>query len=261
MKLDAEKWTRLHDGGHRHGIITTNISEALNSVLKKARVLPLKAMVELIFNKLVNYFYQHREEAENFTTYNLREGIYMIKSPIRVSGTGNNVYTLRLNNKFCICQKWQTYTLPCSHVLAVCRKNRSRTDAYIPEIYLRQTYRKIYQANFYPVFSENFWRDVPLNLTFYPPNIKKERGRKQGKRFQGEMDCRNPNSPPRCGRKKLQKAEKEEGGLSITNDSLRSSPFQKCAGVTVRGTNETREVSNQTAKRKPEERVSSGFRS
>ncbi|KAI5676321.1 hypothetical protein M9H77_07271 [Catharanthus roseus] len=53
MKLDAEKWTLLYDGGHRHGIMTTNISEALNSVLKKARVLPLKALVELIFNKLV----------------------------------------------------------------------------------------------------------------------------------------------------------------------------------------------------------------
>ncbi|KAI5672821.1 hypothetical protein M9H77_13185 [Catharanthus roseus] len=64
-RLDPEKWTLLHDGGHRHGIMTTNISEALNSVLKKARVLPLKALVELIFNKLVKYFHQHREEAEN----------------------------------------------------------------------------------------------------------------------------------------------------------------------------------------------------
>ncbi|KAI5675804.1 hypothetical protein M9H77_06754 [Catharanthus roseus] len=101
MKLDAEKWTLLHDGGHRHGIMTTNISEAFNSVLKKARVLPLKALVELIFNKLVKYFHQHREKAENcvhpfptrifdkflrielksrehkVTTYNPREGIYM----------------------------------------------------------------------------------------------------------------------------------------------------------------------------------------
>ncbi|KAI5672433.1 hypothetical protein M9H77_12797 [Catharanthus roseus] len=185
--------------------MTTNISEALNSVLKKARVLPLKALVELIFNKLVKYFDQHREEAENcvhpfptrifdkflrielksrehkVTTYNPREGIYMVKSPIRVSGTGNNVYTLRLNNKFCSCVKWQRYTLPCSHVLAVCRENGSRIDAYVPEIYSRQTYRKTYQANFHPVLSENFWRDVPFNLTFYPPNMKKERGRKQGK--------------------------------------------------------------------------------
>ncbi|KAI5681784.1 hypothetical protein M9H77_03012 [Catharanthus roseus] len=108
------------------------------------------------------------------TTYNPREGIYMVKSPIRVSGTGNNVYTLRQNNKFCSCGKWQTYTLPCSHVLAVCRENGSRTDAYVPEIYSRQTYIKTYQVNFHPVLSENFWRDVPFNLTFYPPNMKKE---------------------------------------------------------------------------------------
>ncbi|KAI5676654.1 hypothetical protein M9H77_07604 [Catharanthus roseus] len=82
----------------------------------------------------------------------------------------------------------------------VCRENRSRTYTYVPEIYSRQIYRRPYQANFHPFLSENFWRDVPFNLTFYPPNLKKERGRKQGKRFQGEMDYRNPDSPPRCGR-------------------------------------------------------------
>ncbi|KAI5674430.1 hypothetical protein M9H77_14794 [Catharanthus roseus] len=124
----------------------------------------------------------------------------MVKSPIRVSSTSNNVYTLRTNNKSCSCGKWQTYALPCSHVLPVCRENGSRADTYVPEIYSRQTYRRTYQANFHPVLSENFWRDVPFNLTLYPPNMQKERGRKQGKRFQGEMDYRNPDSPPRCGR-------------------------------------------------------------
>lgn len=39
-----EKWTLVHDGGYRHEMITTNISEALNNVLKKVRVLPLKAL-------------------------------------------------------------------------------------------------------------------------------------------------------------------------------------------------------------------------
>ncbi|KAI5677551.1 hypothetical protein M9H77_08501 [Catharanthus roseus] len=147
----------------------------------------------------IKYFHQHHEEAENcvhpfptrifdnflrielksrehkVTTYNPREGIYMVKSPIRVSSTCNNVHTLRLNNKFCSCEKWQTYTLSYSHVLAVCRENGSRTYAYVPEIYSRQTYRKTYQANFHLVLSENFWRNVPFNLTFYPPNMKNER--------------------------------------------------------------------------------------
>ncbi|KAI5668395.1 hypothetical protein M9H77_18248 [Catharanthus roseus] len=127
--LDAEKWTLLHDGGHRHGIMTTNISEALNGVLKKARVLPLKAMVELIFNKLVKYFHQHCEEAENcvhsfptrifdkflwiklksrehkVTTYNPREEIYMIRSPIRVSVCRENGKKQILMCRRYICDK------------------------------------------------------------------------------------------------------------------------------------------------------------
>ncbi|KAI5667126.1 hypothetical protein M9H77_16979 [Catharanthus roseus] len=134
------------------------------------------------------------------TTYNLREGIYMVRSPIRVSGTGNTVYTLRMNNTSCSYEKWQTYTLSCSHALAVCRENGTRADTYVPEIYSRQTNKRTYQENFNPALSENFWRDVPYNLTFYPPNMNNERGRKQGMRFQGEMDYRNLDSLPRCGR-------------------------------------------------------------
>ncbi|KAI5674441.1 hypothetical protein M9H77_14805 [Catharanthus roseus] len=64
MKLDAEKWTLLHDGGHRHSIMTTNISEALNSVLKKAWI-------------------EMKSREHKVTTYNPRKGIYMVRSPIR----------------------------------------------------------------------------------------------------------------------------------------------------------------------------------
>ncbi|KAI5670824.1 hypothetical protein M9H77_11188 [Catharanthus roseus] len=108
-----------------------------------------------------------------------------------------------MNNTSCSCEKWQTYTLPCSHALAVCRENGTRADTYVPEIYSRQTYRRIYQTNFNPVLSENFWRDVLYNLTFYPLNMNKERSRKQGTRFQREMDYRNPNSLSRCGRYRM----------------------------------------------------------
>ncbi|KAI5665886.1 hypothetical protein M9H77_15739 [Catharanthus roseus] len=99
------------------------------------------------------------------TTYNLREGIYMVRSRIRISE-----------------KMGQKQMLMCWRYI-----RNKRTE-------------ELTKANFHPVLSENFWRDVPFNLTFYPPNMKKERGRKHAKRFQGEMDYRNPDSPPRCGR-------------------------------------------------------------
>ncbi|KAI5683324.1 hypothetical protein M9H77_04552 [Catharanthus roseus] len=35
VKISLKKWTLLDDGGHRHRVMTTNISKELNSVLKK----------------------------------------------------------------------------------------------------------------------------------------------------------------------------------------------------------------------------------
>ncbi|KAI5658137.1 hypothetical protein M9H77_26930 [Catharanthus roseus] len=102
----------------------------------------------------------------------------MVKSLIPLDGCGNNVYTFKMNEKSCSCDKWQEYTLPCSHALAVCKDNGTRPDAYVPDIYLRETYRRTYQSNFYPVRYENFWRVAPYNLTFDPSNMNYQQGRK-----------------------------------------------------------------------------------
>ncbi|KAI5650361.1 hypothetical protein M9H77_36366 [Catharanthus roseus] len=90
MKLDAEKWTLLHDGGHRHSIMTTNISEALNSVLKKARFLHIEL----------------KSREHKVTTYNLQKGIYMVRSPIRISCTGNNCVEKMGQEQILMCRRY-----------------------------------------------------------------------------------------------------------------------------------------------------------
>ena len=51
------------DGGARWGIMTTNGSESLNNVFKKSRMLPVVALVEDTFHKLVDWFREIREIA------------------------------------------------------------------------------------------------------------------------------------------------------------------------------------------------------
>ncbi|KAK4404641.1 hypothetical protein Sango_0832700 [Sesamum angolense] len=46
-QINKEKWTASHDGGWRCGILTTNMSECINGVLKGARRLPVSALVEI----------------------------------------------------------------------------------------------------------------------------------------------------------------------------------------------------------------------
>ena len=47
--IPFQLWALSHDGGRRHGIMTTKMLEVFNSVLKGARNLPFIALVELTF--------------------------------------------------------------------------------------------------------------------------------------------------------------------------------------------------------------------
>ncbi|XP_075674918.1 uncharacterized protein LOC142644125 [Castanea sativa] len=60
MKEGLETWTLSHDRGRRYGVMTTNMLECFNGVLKDARELPISALVDYIWCKLVAYFYNRR---------------------------------------------------------------------------------------------------------------------------------------------------------------------------------------------------------
>ncbi|KAI5647792.1 hypothetical protein M9H77_33797 [Catharanthus roseus] len=98
------------------------------------------------------------------------------------------------------CGKWHEYILPYSHALVVYKDNSTRTDAYVPDIYSRETYKRTYPSNFYLVVHEDFWRDAAYNLTFYPPNMNNQWGQKQSTKFRAEMDYWNSDSSPRCSK-------------------------------------------------------------
>ena len=64
-KIPLDKWTCAHDDGRRYGMMTTNLSECFNGVLKNARFLPITALVQLTFFRLVSYFDGRRAQAED----------------------------------------------------------------------------------------------------------------------------------------------------------------------------------------------------
>ena len=63
-----EKWALSQDRGQRYGIMTTNMYEDFNSVLKGPRSLPVIALVQLTFFKLNSYFVTRREQGCNRLT-------------------------------------------------------------------------------------------------------------------------------------------------------------------------------------------------
>ncbi|XP_021828016.1 uncharacterized protein LOC110768555 [Prunus avium] len=62
------KWSRAHMDGQRYNVMTTNIAESVNSVLRFARMLPAVPLIGEIINLLVKWFTERRELAMNCTT-------------------------------------------------------------------------------------------------------------------------------------------------------------------------------------------------
>ena len=61
--IHFQLWALSHDGGRKYGIMTTNMSEVFNSVLKGACSLPFTVLVQLTFFRLNSYFIARREQS------------------------------------------------------------------------------------------------------------------------------------------------------------------------------------------------------
>ncbi|GFP92441.1 hypothetical protein PHJA_001388300 [Phtheirospermum japonicum] len=61
--IDKSKWTLSHDDGKRCGILTTNMSECINGVMKHARRLPITTIVRITFLRSVQDFYDRLKDA------------------------------------------------------------------------------------------------------------------------------------------------------------------------------------------------------
>ena len=63
--IPLQLWALSHDGGQRYGIMTTNIFEVFNNVLKGARNLPITTLVQLTFFLLNSYSVTRKEPSAN----------------------------------------------------------------------------------------------------------------------------------------------------------------------------------------------------
>ncbi|KAM3381327.1 hypothetical protein P3S68_006900 [Capsicum galapagoense] len=125
MQFPLDKWTISHDNGKRWGVLTTNLLESFNGLLKRAQGLPVTAMVRLSLEQTVERYtrrsqttHQLVEQKELWTSrfkvkweknyesskrhfvfdWNISTGVYEVRS-IQVDGTGGNPHRVSLNDK------------------------------------------------------------------------------------------------------------------------------------------------------------------
>ncbi|KAH0668592.1 hypothetical protein KY289_023085 [Solanum tuberosum] len=213
MEIPLEKWTVSYDDGKRWGVLTTNLSESFNGVLKKARGLPVTAMVKLSLEQTIERYTRRSQIAQqlqeqnelwtgrfkikweknyesskrHFVFYwNIPTGVYEVRS-IEVDGTGGNPHCVSLNERKCDCGKWANLHFPCSHVMKVIDRMGELARNFVSEHFTIDNYVATYSGSFSPVGHEAYWPSPSFRMRsneFYRrPN------RSRTTRIPNEMDC------------------------------------------------------------------------
>ncbi|XP_020410730.1 uncharacterized protein LOC109946660 [Prunus persica] len=153
--------------GRRYNVMTTNISESINSVLRFARMLLVVHLIGEIINLLVKWFTEHRELAlkctkilcPNFGKKRLRNRLddAARMNVVKLNNVQYNVVygdmdgLLHLANNNCSCRKFQLEQLPCKHIVAVSHFLKLNVYSKTYGYYTRKTWLDAYTDTIYPV--------------------------------------------------------------------------------------------------------------
>ncbi|KAK6153435.1 hypothetical protein DH2020_013074 [Rehmannia glutinosa] len=164
--IDKTKWTLSHDDGRRYGILTTNISECMNSVLKGARRLPISALVRFTLTRTAKCLYKRMEDVamameskkmwpdEILQKYHKQQRLALnhsvqmydfqtqTTSVITIAPGKSRVRTFRvkLSAQECSCRQWKSDGIPCSHAMQACKYVNIDPTNFMKSYYSTSTY-------------------------------------------------------------------------------------------------------------------------
>ncbi|KAL5569196.1 hypothetical protein UlMin_025771 [Ulmus minor] len=165
--------------------MTINIVEVLNSTLKKAREYPLLFLLDTIVEKMVEWFNERREKAQNLTSPLTPEcerrlhHVWINANEWVVQG-GDFDAIIDLQRLTCTCKKFDLEKLPCEHALRTAREIGENRFYDCCSLYYNADYwRLAYEESVYPISSHSNW-EIPNEIrevVVLPPDLKEQRKR------------------------------------------------------------------------------------
>ncbi|XP_062088924.1 protein FAR1-RELATED SEQUENCE 5-like [Humulus lupulus] len=215
LQVGYEKWARSYSTRRRYTIMTSNISESLNSVWKEARDFPVVALLENLRQKVQNWFDTRRlEAASTFTRLSKwaedqlveqnRLGrtmnVYSVGHQIYQVVDGNLEFVVEILKRSCTCRKWDLDEIPCSHACAAIRKANLCHYTYVSDFYMKDVFVSTYNGIIHPVGSQKFWDipDIVKDHVVLPPIVRRRAGRPKKKRIPSAGEKRRQIKCGRC---------------------------------------------------------------
>ncbi|KAL0715629.1 hypothetical protein Bca4012_064951 [Brassica carinata] len=191
---DFWKWARCYAPANRYNIMTTNIAESLNSMLKMPRELPVISLLETIRLTLTTWFFERRKAAAKHkhlvTPKVVKKLVYRLGAAMVL-----NVYQVDQSE----------FEIPCIHAISAAKHIKRDENRYVDSSHLTETWAKAYAGSIHPG-GELSTSNYPVNideLSCPPPATKKRSGRPPTKRKRSVGEFGVPGSKSqshRCSR-------------------------------------------------------------
>ena len=111
---------------------------------------------------------------------------------------GNNIQIVKLKEETCTYNKWQSFGIPCSHVLAVCAHAKINSWQFVDKHYRMDVYG-CYTPQFNPIPHQSYWPKLNFPIVHHNPILVHDKRRPRSSRIRNEMEWREPSVKIRCG--------------------------------------------------------------
>ncbi|XP_048593423.1 uncharacterized protein LOC111215237 [Brassica napus] len=219
---DFRKWARSYAPANRYNIMTTNIAESLNSMLKMPRELPIISLLETIRLTMTTWFFERREAAakhKHLVTPKVvqklvsRLGAAMLLNVYQVDRSEFEVknetmkFVVDLEKRHCTCNVFDIDKIPCIHAIAAAKHIKRDENRFVDASHLTETWAKAYAESIHPggELSTSTYPENIDELSCPPPATKKKSGRPPTKRKRSVGEFGVPGSKSqshkcsRCG--------------------------------------------------------------
>ena len=217
--IGFEHWARAHFPGNRYNIMTSNVAETWNSVLREAREYPITALVEYIRVKLMNWFAERRnvpQVGNGRLTVRVKEiveenfqnsGGMLVR---RINDVGFEVkdkdgcsYHVNLATKSCSCYSFQKLLIPCSHALASAIKEKVSIESLVSDFYTVENLSLVYGEDILPISNEGNTSGASTEVVgeaveIFPPSSRRPPGRPRKSRILSTGEIRVTNCTIIC---------------------------------------------------------------
>ncbi|XP_016436830.2 uncharacterized protein LOC107762947 [Nicotiana tabacum] len=214
MEEPPGRWVRSHFPRRRYDMLTTNIVESMNNVLRRARELPLLTMMNFIQEKLQSWFYERRttieeifREISNWAEATLEEKIKLAFT-IRVLPIdrlkfnvkeGGMEFIVDLDKRTRDCCQFQLDEISREHAIAAIDSIYQKKSAFCSAYYSRDFWLKTYEGQVNSVGDSSTWviPDTIKSEITKPPDAKVMLGKRQKNRHVSGTEFKKE---PRCCR-------------------------------------------------------------